>query len=156
MTRFFLQKAIIPGFGELEFHTEVTVTHGGSIFGLATSKQYFETVVSPNLTEYYRDPLDVRKAINACISLYHLADWHWSRLSKEEKKNKKSNIPYNEALECIANGSKHFNTQKTYQSGEVDGSYTERALTLNCGDKTVILKDMLRDIHHYWEKEFQS
>ncbi len=153
MSGYFLQKATIPGVGELEFHTNVTITHARSIFGLATSKEYFEKVVLPNLQEFYKSPLDVRKALNACISLYHLADWHWTTLPREEKNNKKNNIPYNEPLESIANGSKHFNTQKTYQSGEVDGSFTERSLTLNCGEKTIILKKMLEDIQKYWERE---
>ena len=44
MSGYFLQKATIPGVGELEFHTNVTITHTRSIFGLATSKEYFAIV----------------------------------------------------------------------------------------------------------------
>lgn len=153
MTGWFLKEAHIKGIGDLIINTEVTITHGKSIFGLMSSKQFFKDVVLPNLTDFYASPLDVRKAINACISLYHLSDWHWLNLDKNAKNVKRNAIPYNTALESITNGSKHFNTQKPYQSGEIDGSYTKRALTLNCDEKTIVLKDMLQEIQKFWENE---
>lgn len=91
-----------------------------SIFEFYDARAFYRGVIKENLKDFYQDPTNTRKAINACITLYHLADWYW--VNDKNKREKQKEIPHSLALSDIANGSKHFNPQKCYQSGKVEGT----------------------------------
>ncbi len=60
-------------------------------------------------------------------------------------------IPYNDALESIANGTKHFNREKPYQTGRKTVSNMPEKLILNNGKNVLELKQILKDIENYWD-----
>ena len=49
------------------------MTHTQSIFEFYDAKAFYIGVVKENLKEFYKDTSNTRKAINACISLYHIS-----------------------------------------------------------------------------------
>lgn len=53
----------------------------------------------------------------------------------------------------IANGSKHFNPQKHYQSGNIEGTDIPVTLTLNSGNEIIKIEDMLKEIEKYWDSK---
>ena len=126
---------------------ETTVTHTQSIFEFYNAKAFYRGVIKENLKDFYQDPANARKAINACITLYHLADWYWVN-DKE--------IPHSLALSNIANGSKHFNPQKCYQSGKVEGTDIPETLTLNSDNEIIKIEDMLKEIEKFWDNKILS
>ena len=95
-----------------------------------------------------KDLSSERKAINACITLYHLEDWYWK--DDPMKKEKKKEVPYSLALADIANGSKHFEPNRTYLSGNIEGTDIPPILTLNKGEEVIKIEDMLKEIEKYW------
>lgn len=130
---------------------ETIMTHTQSIFEFYDAKAFYIGVVKENLKEFYKDTSNTRKAINACISLYHLADWYW--VNDKNKREKQKEIPHSLALSDIANGSKHFNPQKHYQSGEIEGTDIPVTLTLNSGNEIIKIEDMLKEIERYWDSK---
>lgn len=134
---------------EVEIIVDATITNKGSSFVYQNARSFFNNIVKENLKEFYKDETDNRKAINACITLYHLTDWHCS--TKDEKKKLWLEIPYNDALESIANGTKHFNREKPYQTGRKTVSNMPEKLILNNGKNVLELKQMLKDIEKYWD-----
>lgn len=134
---------------EIEIIVDSTITNKGSSFIYQNARSFFNNIVKENLNEFYKDETDHRKAINACITLYHLTDWHCS--NKEEKKKMWRKIPYNDALESIANGTKHFNREKPYQTGRKKVSNMPEKIILNNGKNIIELKHMLKEIEKYWD-----
>ena len=126
-----------------------TITNKGSSFIYQNARSFFNNIVKENLKEFYNDETDHRKAINACITLYHLIDWYCS--TKDEKKKTWQEIPYNDALESIANGTKHFNREKPYQTGRKKISDMPEKLIMDNGTNIVELKHMLKEIEKYWD-----
>lgn len=135
---------------EVEIIVDATITNKGSSFVYQNARSFFNNIVKENLKEFYKDETDHRKAINACITLYHLADWHYP-IKDERKKIRKEEIPYNDALESIANGTKHFNREKPYQTGRKTVSNMPEKLILNNGKNVPELKHMLTEIEKYWD-----
>lgn len=148
-----VNKIVIPGVAEIDMDINATVTHKGSSFENYNTLAFYNNVIKPNLKDFYKDELNSRKAINACITLYHLADWYIP--NDKTKRNKlKSKIPFNEVLESIANGTKHCNKDKKYQTGRKEGSYIDTKLIVNDGSKTYNLIDILKEIDKFWMKIF--
>lgn len=112
----------------------------------------FITCYKRKLKRFYQDSGNARKAINACITLYHLADWYW--VNDKNKREKQKEISHSLALSDIANGSKHFNPQKCYQSGKVEGTDIPKALTLNSDNEIIKVEDMLKEIEKFWDNKF--
>ncbi len=72
-----VNKFVIPELGiEIDMDINAKVTNGGSSFNNFNYLAFYLNVVKQNLKEFYNDELSQRKAINACISLYHMADWY--------------------------------------------------------------------------------
>lgn len=149
-----VNKIVIPGVAEIDMDINATVTHKGSSFENYNTLAFYNNVIKPNLKDFYKDELNSRKAINACITLYHLADWYI--LNDKTKRNElKSKIPFNEVLENIANGTKHCNKTKKYQTGRKEGSYIDTKLIVDDGSKTYNLIDILKEIENFWDAEFK-
>lgn len=134
---------------EFEIIVDATITNKGSSFVYQNARSFFNNIIKENLKEFYEDETNYRKAINACITLYNLPDWHCP--TKDEKKKIWQEIPYNDALESIANGTKHFNREKQYQTGQKKISNMPEKLIMNNGKNIVELKHMLKEIEKYWD-----
>ena len=148
----YTKKVTIPELGvEIEFKTDVTVTRPGSSFIYHEPKYFYHKVVKENLKEFYRDEANERKAINACITLYHVADWYCP--TKEGRKKIYEDMPYSGALESIANGTKHFNLEKPYHTGRKEGSHVSTKLIVNDGKETIELQTILRKIEKFWNSK---
>lgn len=140
----------IPELGlEIEPIIDITVTHKGSSFIYAHPKHFYYKIVKENLSEFYKDDLNPRKALNACLTLYHMADWHCN--NREVRKKLWEKMPYSEALESIANGTKHSNTEKPYQAGYKDSSGPRKELIVSSGDKVIKLTLILKEIEKFWD-----
>lgn len=133
---------------------KTTITHSKSIFGCYSAKVYYKQIVKENLKDFYKDLSSERKAINACITLYHLEDWYWK--DDPMKKEKKKEVPYSLALADIANGSKHFEPNRTYLSGNIEGTDIPPILTLNKGEEVIKIEDMLKEIEKYWDDKLKG
>lgn len=138
---------------ELDLDINATVIHKGSSFENYNALAFYKNVIKPNLKDFYEDELNSRKVINACITLYHLADWYIPN-DKNKRNELKSKIPFNEVLESIANGTKHCNKTKKYQTGKKEGSYTYTKLIVDDGTNTYNLIDILKEIENFWDIEF--
>ena len=144
----------IPELGLIIYpKVEATVIHSQSIFGCYNANVYYQRVVKENLKDFYKDLSNERKAINACITLYHLEDWYWKNDPKKNEKRK--DVPYSLALADIANASKHFEPKRTYLSGKIEGTDIPETLTLNCGNEIIKIEDMLRKIEEYWDNKLK-
>jgi hypothetical protein len=132
---------------------ETTVIHSQSIFSCYNANVYYRRIVKENLKDCYKDLSSERKAINACITLYHLKDWYWK--DDPQKKEKRKEVPYSLALANIANASKHFEPKRTYLSGKIEGTDIPETLPLNCGDEIIKIEDMLRKIEKYWDEKLK-
>ncbi len=150
-----VNKIVIPGVAEIDMDINATVTHKGSSFENYNTLAFYNNVIKPNLKDFYKDELNSRKAINACITLYHLADWYIPN-DKNKRNELKSKIPFNEVLENIANGTKHCNKDKKYQTGRKEGSYIDTKLIVDDGSKTYNLIDILKEIENFWDTEFKN
>ena len=149
-------KVSIPELGlEIELNMQATVIHKGSSFENYNTVVFYKNVIKPNLKDFYNDELNSRKAINACITLYHLADWYIPN-DKSKRNELKSKIPFNEVLENIANGTKHCNKTKKYQTGTKEESYADTKLIVDDGKQTYNLIDILREIDKFWQKIFST
>ena len=151
-----VDKISIPELGlEIELNTQAKVIHKGSSFENYNTLAFYNNVIKPNLKDFYRDELNSRKAINTCITLYHLADWYIPN-DKSKRNELKSKIPFNEVLENIANGTKHCNKTKKYQTGTKEESYADTKLIVDDGKQTYNLIDILREIDKFWQKIFST
>jgi|ERR1035437_495145 cell division protein FtsI/penicillin-binding protein 2 len=149
-----MEKRIIrfPEMGlEIEPVINMTVIRKGSSFIYQDPRYFYHKIVKENLKEFYNDETNERKALNACITLYHVIDWHCP--SKEEKKKVRKEIPYGEALENIANGTKHYNKEKPYQSGRKDGTHVPEKLIVTNGKNTLELRQILEGIEKFWDSK---
>lgn len=148
-------KIIVPELGlELDLDINATVIHKGSSFENYNALAFYKNVIKPNLKDFYEDELNSRKVINACITLYHLADWYIPN-DKNKRNELKFKIPFNEVLESVANGTKHCNKTKKYQTGKKEGSYTYTKLIVDDGVNTYNLIDILKEIETFWDIEFK-
>jgi hypothetical protein len=96
----------------------------GKSFDISNSKEYLEHLLDPSFTELGKEPTSSRLAIVAAITCWHLHDWVWAehktRLratlgfhSKEDFVGYLvANCPAFEAIQGIANGSKHFRSEQ--------------------------------------------
>ena len=149
---YYAKEIHIPELGSTIYpKIETTVTHTQSIFSFYNARAFYVGVIKENLKDFYKDPTNERKAINACITLYHLADWYW--VNDKNKREKQKEIPHSLALSDIANGSKHFNPQKSYQSGKFEGPDIPETLTLNSDNEIIKIEDMLREIEKFWDSK---
>ena len=147
---------IIPELGvEMDIDLNATGIHKGSSFNNYSVEAYYHNVIKPNLKDFYEDELNTRKVLNACITLYHLVDWYTPE-NKAKKKELYSKIPFNEILESIANGTKHCNKEKKYQTGKKEGSYIPTKLIVNDGKNTYALIDVLKEIEIFWDAELKN
>ena len=149
-----VNKISIPDLGlEIDMDINATVIHKGSSFENYNAKAFYLNVIKQNLKDYYSDELNTRKVINACITLFHLADWY---IPNDQNKRRafQENIPFNAVLESIANGTKHCNKEKKYQTGKKEGSYVHTKLIVDDGINTYNLIDVLKAIEKYWDSVF--
>ena len=144
----------IPDLGlEIDMDINATVIHKGSSFENYNAKAFYLNVIKQNLKDYYSDELNTRKVINACITLFHLADWYIPN-DKNKRRAFQEKIPFNGVLESIANGTKHCNKEKKYQTGKKEGSYAHTKLIVDDGINTYNLIDVLKAIEKYWDSVF--
>lgn len=136
---------------EIEPVIEMTVIRKGSSFIYQDPRYFYHKIVKENLNEFYNDETNERKALNACITLYHVIDWRYP--SKEEKTKISKEIPYGAALESIANGTKHYNKEKPYQSGKKDGTHIPEKLIVTNGKDIFELKHILEEIEKFWDSK---
>ena len=149
-----VNKISIPDLGlEIDMDINATVIHKGSSFENYNAKAFYLNVIKPNLKDYYSDELNTRKVINACITLFHLADWYIPN-DKNKRRAFQEKIPFNGVLESIANGTKHCNKEKKYQTGKKEGSYVHTKLIVDDGINTYNLIDVLKAIEKYWDSVF--
>lgn len=149
-----VNKISIPDLGlEIDMDINATVIHKGSSFENYNAKAFYLNVIKQNLKDYYSDELNTRKVINACITLFHLADWYIPN-DKNKRRAFQENIPFNGVLESIANGTKHCNKEKKYQTGKKEGSYVHTKLIVDDGINTYNLIDVLKTIEKYWDSVF--
>jgi hypothetical protein len=149
-----VNKISIPDLGlEIDMDINATVIHKGSSFENYNAKAFYLNVIKQNLKDYYSDELNTRKVINACITLFHLADWYIPN-DKNKRRAFQENIPFNGVLESIANGTKHCNKEKKYQTGKKEGSYAHTKLIVDDGANTYNLIDVLKAIEKYWDSVF--
>ena len=139
---------------EIDLDINATVIHKGSSFENYNARAFYINVIKENLKDYYADELNSRKVINACITLYHLADWYIPN-DKNKRNELKAKIPFNEVLESIANGTKHCNKEKKYQTGKKEGSYTYTQLIVDDGTNTYNLIEILKEIEEFWNCELK-
>ena len=65
-------KICIPELGlEIDLDINAKTIHEGSSFENYNARAFYTNVIKENLKDYYADELNSRKAINACITLYH-------------------------------------------------------------------------------------
>lgn len=149
-----VNKISIPDLGlEIDMDINATVIHKGSSFENYNAKAFYLNVIKQNLKDYYSDELNTRKVINACITLFHLADWYIPN-DKNKRRAFQEKIPFNGVLESIANGTKHCNKEKKYQTGKKEGSYVHTKLIVDDGINTYNLIDILKAIEKYWDSVF--
>ena len=149
-----VNKISIPDLGlEIDMDINATVIHKGSSFENYNAKAFYLNVIKQNLKDYYSDELNTRKVINACITLFHLADWYIPN-DKNKRRAFQEKIPFNAVLESIANGTKHCNKEKKYQTGKKEGSYVHTKLIVDDGINTYNLIDVLKAIEKYWDSVF--
>lgn len=149
-----VNKISIPDLGlEIDMDINATVIHKGSSFENYNAKAFYLNVIKQNLKDYYSDELNTRKVINACITLFHLADWYIPN-DKNKRRAFQEKIPFNGVLESIANGTKHCNKEKKYQTGKKEGSYVHTKLIVDDGINTYNLIDVLKAIEKYWDAVF--
>lgn len=139
---------------EIEIAVDTTVIKPGSSFIYHEPKYFYHNIVKENLKEFYKDEGNERKAINACITLYHVADWYSK--NKEDRKKIYDEMPYSEALESIANGTKHFNLAKPYHTGHKDGTNTEKKLIVIKDKIETELSKILKDIEVFWDSKLDK
>lgn len=149
-----VNKISIPDLGlEIDMDINATVIHKGSSFENYNAKAFYLNVIKQNLKDYYSDELNTRKVINACITLFHLADWYIPN-DKNKRRAFQEKIPFNGVLESIANGTKHCNKEKKYQTGKKEGSYVHTKLIVDDGINTYNLIDVLKAVEKYWDSVF--
>lgn len=149
-----VNKISIPDLGlEMDMDINATVIHKGSSFENYNAKAFYLNVIKQNLKDYYSDELNTRKVINACITLFHLADWYIPN-DKNKRRAFQEKIPFNGVLESIANGTKHCNKEKKYQTGKKEGSYVHTKLIVDDGINTYNLIDVLKAVEKYWDSVF--
>lgn len=149
-----VNKISIPDLGlEIDMDIDATVIHKGSSFENYNAKAFYLNVIKQDLKDYYSDELNTRKVINACITLFHLADWYIPN-DKNKRRAFQEKIPFNGVLESIANGTKHCNKEKKYQTGKKEGSYVHTKLIVDDGINTYNLIDVLKAIEKYWDSVF--
>ena len=73
--------------------------------------------------------------------------------TKQEKKDVSKEIPYSDALESIANGTKHFNLDKPYRTGRKSGTNEPKKLIVIKDDNEIELSKMLKEIEKFWDKK---
>ena len=146
----FTKKISIPELGiEVFPNVHIQVERPGPSFIYHEPKYFYHMIVKQNLKEFYADEGNERKAINACITLFHVLDWFCK--TKQEKKDLCKEIPYNDALESIANGTKHFNLDKPYRTGKKSGTNEPKKLIVIKDDKEIELSEMLKAIEKFWD-----
>lgn len=148
----FTKKIYIPELGiTIEPQLDIVLERPGSSFIYHEPKYFYHRIVKRNLQEFYNDETDARKAINACITLFHVTDWFCK--SKEEKEEIFKEMPYNEALESIANGTKHFNVNKPYKTGRKEGTDKPTKLLVIKDNSQIELTAMLKEIEKFWDEK---
>ena len=71
----FTKKISIPEMGiEIFPNVHIQLERPGPSFIYHEPKYFYHRVVKQNLKEFYADEGDERKAINACITLFHVLD----------------------------------------------------------------------------------
>lgn len=150
-----VNKIVVPELGvEIDLDINAKVINKGSSFENYNALAFYQNVIKANLKEFYNDELNSRKAINACITLYHLPDWYILK-DKNKRNDLKNKIPFNEVLESVANGTKHCNKSKKYQTGREEGSFISTKLIVDNGSNSYILIDILKEIENFWDNEFK-
>lgn len=132
-------------------NVHIQVERPGPSFIYHEPKYFYHMIVKQNLKEFYSDKGNERKAINACITLFHVLDWFCK--TKQEKKDLCKEIPYNDALESIANGTKHFNLDKPYRTGRKTGTNMPRKLIVIKDEKETELSTILKAIEEFWDNK---
>ena len=104
-----------------DWYRSVTMSKG---FDITNSSDYFEQLVVPSFEELQKQPTSSRAAITAAIFCWHLRDWVWAQHKNRLKEalglrtfddlaaHLVRSCPAFEAIQGIANGSKHFRSEQ--------------------------------------------
>ena len=94
-------------------------------FDIFSAHDYLDELVRPTYADFIKDALSSRKAITCVVFAWHLNDWIWAQHKTELQKNpglkeKRDYIqflfemcPELEVLQDLANGSKHFKSDRS-------------------------------------------
>ena len=105
-------KICVPEYGlEIDLDINATVIHKGSSFENYNARAFYTNVIKENLKDYYADELNSRKVINACITLYHLADWYIPNDKNKRLKFQKK-IPFGGVEQNIATKKRNIKLAK--------------------------------------------
>ena len=118
----------------------------------------------PPINDFIKDVLSSRKAITCVVFAWHLYEWIWAQYKKELQKNpglkEKSDYiqflftkcPELEVLQDLANGSKHFKSDRStvaetkLSHGHASGlllSLTQSHLIVETGQETYFIENLL-------------
>lgn len=140
-------------------------------FEIRTSQDYLEYLVCPSLGDFQTEHTSSRAAITCAIFVWHLHDWIWAEhkaaiSNRLGIKSKRDFVCYltNDCRELsvvqeIANGSKHFKSEKKeirstdLTSGFYQGLLalgTASHLTVELESQTVVFLEILKTCIQYW------
>ena len=129
---------------------KVRIRYPGPAFVGGDTKYFYHRIVKENIREFYADPKDERKGLNACVLLYHMLDWHCK--TQEEKEALYSKIPFGEVLESVVNGAKHSNPDKKYKT-YIDSEHRLMAFEK---EQDIELLDVIKETESFWDKIYDE
>jgi len=129
---------------------KIRIRYPGPAFVGGDTKYFYHRIVKENIREFYADPKDERKGINACVLLYHMLDWHCK--TKQEKDVVYNKIPFCDVLESIVNGTKHANPNKKYKAY----ISSEHKLMAFEKERDIELLDVINSIEAFWDNIYDK
>jgi hypothetical protein len=147
----------------------------GQSFDITNSRDFLEQLVVPSFEELEKQPTSSRAAITAAIFCWHLRDWVWAQHKPYLKAlgvhtfdeltvHLIAKCPAFEAIQGIANGSKHFRSKRqeptsTTRQWSVFGTlalWNYTSLDVEFKGNTVLFIDLLKDCVLYWNVFFNQ
>jgi len=146
-------------------------------FDIFSAHDYLEQLLRPAYTDFIKDALSSRKAITCVVFAWHLNDWIWAQHKTEIQKNlglkgKKDYIqflfekcPELEVLQDLANGSKHFKSDRStvkdteLSHGHASGlllAFTQSHLIVKTNKETYFIEKLLEKVLADWDHFFAS
>ncbi len=146
-------------------------------FDIFSARDYLDGLLRPAYTDFIKDALSSRKAITCVVYAWHLTDWIWAQHKTELQKNpglkkKRDYIqflfamcPELEVLQDLANGSKHFKSDRStvedtkLSHGHASGlllAFTQSHLIVRTGKATYFIENLLEKVIANWDAFFAS